>query len=113
MVKWIAAMALGLTLMFTGFTSAKEAKAAGLHGKVTAVAPDSADKEVTDITITVKKKGDATGTDTVIKVPNATKVTKGDADAKVSDIIIGSNIAVEKDGDKITSIKIVEHKKKA
>jgi hypothetical protein len=113
MVKWIAAMALGLTLMFTGFTSAKEAKAAGLHGKVTAIAPDATDKNMTDITILAGKKKDNPGTETVIKVSKDVKVTKGDGDAKLADIVVGANIAVEKDGDKVTAIKIVEHKKKA
>ncbi len=113
MVKWIAAMALGVALMFTGFASAKDKGAkGGVSGKVTAVAPDTADKDVTDITILAGKKKDNPGTEKVIKATKDTKVMKGDASATLADVVVGANIKVEETDGKATTITIVEHKKK-
>lgn len=124
MSKLMIALALAATFVFASFTSAADApkKAGhGPHGKVTAVAPDSADKSLTDITITISHKDKTSGEvkteDKTFKVASSVKVTTGgkgeETDAKLSDVVVGSSIALTLDGDNVTAIKILPAKKKA
>jgi len=121
MVKLIAALALGVSLMFTGFVNAKEkgaAKGGGVSGHVN-------DATVADGKITLKvqvgKKKDNPGTETVFTVDSNTKMVMADG-TEAKDInafataLKGEKVNVKVvagEDKKATSVTIVEHKKKA
>src|SRR5580692_2487334 len=110
MKKWfnVVAIALAMVLVSSVITKGEDTPAAKpVRGKVTAVAKDTADATLTDITIAVGKQGATT--DTVIKVNDKVTVTKGknkDA-ATLADVVVGSSISVTMDADKnVTAISI-------
>lgn len=116
MKKWITVLALGASMALAGLASAKDKAADGskpVHGKVTAVSPDSADKNITDVTVTVGGKKNPH--DVVLKVDKDTKVTKDGQAATASDIATGENVVVSQNADgKATSVEIsTKHKEKA
>ena len=112
----IVAIALAMVLGTYAVTKGEDAPAAKpLHGKVTAVAKDTADATLTDITISVGKKGE-TPTEKVIKVGDKVTVTKGkDKEAAtLADVVVGANIYITMDADKkVTAISIHTAKKPA
>jgi hypothetical protein len=119
MRKWFNVVAIALAMVVGSYAVAKDADADGpkpLHGKVTAVAKDTADAKITDITISshAKVKGDPP-VETVLKVDDSTKITKQGADsATLADVVVGSIVSVTMgDSNKVLSIEIRAPKKKA
>ena len=116
-MKWFNVVAIALMMVLGTHALAEDStatKAKPLTGKVTAVAPDSADSKITNITVTHGKKGD-TSTETIVKATADTKVTKGKEKeaATLSDVVVGVYAIVTADADgKATAIQVIVPKKK-
>lgn len=120
MRKLFSVVAVAFAMVLGSYAMAKDAAAAGpkpLHGKVTAVAKDTADAKLMNITISShgKVKGDAP-IETVIKADESTKVTKqGGETATLADVTVGTSISVTmgEEGKPAMAIEIRVPKKKA
>jgi cell shape-determining protein MreC len=94
MRKSISAVAVLFVMVLGAYAMAADATAKPLHGKVTAVAKDTANSKLTDVTIATHGKKGETAVDTVVKIDDSTKITKGKDSGAIADIVVGASVTV-------------------
>jgi hypothetical protein len=115
MRKWFNVVAIAFAMVLGSFAMAADAPtgAKPVHGKVTAIAKETADPKITDITISSHGKNGAAATETVLKVDDSTKIIKDGAAATLADVTVGVGLSVTMgDDNKVASIEIRAAKKK-
>ena len=97
MRKWFNVVAIAFAMVLGSFAMAADAPtgAKPVHGKVTAIAKETADPKITDITISSHGKNGAAATETVLKVDDSTKITKdGACRHPAADVTVGVGVSV-------------------